>query len=66
MNWPTDRIEELEELEDLLYCISNLNNSSNFIANVTVVIGRTKQLISTDLKSERKSFVNFLKEQAIQ
>ena len=66
MNWPTDRIEELEELEDLLYCFSNLNNSSNFIANVTVVIGRTKQLISTDLKSERKSFVNFLKEQAIQ
>jgi hypothetical protein len=64
--WTKDRIEELEELEDVLDSLTSLNNSSNFLANVEYVIDRAKKLTRTDYRKARVSFVDFLKEKAME
>lgn len=61
--WPIDRLQELAKLERLLNEASRLNNSTNFVGNVQVVIELANELQKWSLNTGRKSFFQFLVEE---
>jgi hypothetical protein len=55
-----DRMEELEQLQDLLHTVSYLDQGSNFLGKTVESIAIAKTLCQTNLGIPRESFIRFL------
>jgi hypothetical protein len=60
LKFTPDRMEELEQLQDLLHTISYLNQGSNFLGNVMKSIAIAKTLCQTSINTQRENFMWFL------
>ena len=64
MTWTIKRRLELLDLEKILHTLVNLNNSTNFLQNITDVIAIAKELAFSNIDTGEDSFIQFLKKEA--
>ena len=64
MTWTIKRRLELLDLEKILHTLVNLNNSTNFLQNITYVIAIAKELAFSNIDTGEDSFIQFLKKEA--
>ena len=61
MKWTEERLQQLEDLEVLLYTAQSLNNANNIIGNITKLINLSGKLLKYP-----NNFTNFLSDLAIE
>jgi len=59
-----ERRKEVKELSKLVQILSNVNNGSNFMENITEAISIAKSLNTSDIDSLNQSFISFINKEA--
>ena len=62
LRWDVARATELNELQDLLYGLSGLNDGSGAIDKLPKLVAQAKKLLKEDLHTPRISFLSFVRE----
>lgn len=62
--WPEERRRELAELRDLIAQCKAINSANNILERLDRIIEVAEFLTATDLIEQRKSFLEFLVEEA--
>jgi len=65
LTWTNDRVDELEDLRDLIIEAKNLNYGSDIISRIKACEKLAQKLSEFDFVKPRKDFITFLRDLAI-